>query len=355
MVKKPDMTQFVGIKEITRLFAVSPATVTNWQKRFPDFPKPVTMLKSGPIYRLDQIEHWRRNKMATRVIATIHLKGGVAKTTTTVGLAHFLSGVFRRKVLVVDLDPQISATTMLIGEKRWLELDAQGFTLATLFADALEGGNNFELSSVLQKQTGDIAEVPTVDLLPSSLKLIELQDQLFSMPTGVHKTNSPVDILRKGLRPLLKDYDYILIDCQPNMGLLTLNGLRLAQGYLIPTIPDILSTYGIPQLVRRVAQFAEETERAIVPLGIVATKVRGSAEIHTRTLAQIRQESAHPSPDSPLPYPAIFNTYFSENAHMAEAAECIPHHTLRQKWGSQGQYDDFYNFTQEFMNACEEM
>ena len=56
----------------------------------------------------------------------------------------------------------------------------------------------------------------------------------------------------------IKDnYDYILIDCPPNMGLITLNGLRIANGYIIPTIPDVLSTYGIPQIITRVDKFSD--------------------------------------------------------------------------------------------------
>ena len=113
------MDQLVGIAEIAKIFDVSPAAVTNWRKRFTDFPKPVAVLKSGPVFKVEQIQNWyrRKNKMATRVIASINLKGGVAKTTTTVGLAQILSGVFGKRVLVIDLDPQTNATTMLIEKK----------------------------------------------------------------------------------------------------------------------------------------------------------------------------------------------------------------------------------------------
>jgi chromosome partitioning protein len=410
------MAQFVGIKEMARIYAVSSATITNWIKQSPQFPQPVAILKTGPVFGSKQVENWRRRnfvpanpettdetttdpaatdetiineippgeiivnhsianktlsgeiitdptdvdqpvggKKAAKVIAVINLKGGVAKTTTTVGLAQFLSGVFHQKVLVIDLDPQTNATTMLIGEERWLELDDQGHTLAALFADALENTANFDLPSVLQKQVGKVAEVSSVDLLPASLKLIDLQDKLFTIPGGIQKNSGPVNILHRAVHSLLNDYDYILIDCPPNLGLMTLNGLRLAQGYLIPTIPDILSTYGIPQIISRVARFAGEMEISLPPLGIVAAKVRGNSEIHQRTLNKLRQAAHKPIPDSSLSHPALFAAYFPENAHIAAAAEFLPYTTLRQKWGYQGQYDDFCNFTHEFINICEEL
>ena len=86
------------------------------------------------------------------IFSTINLKGGVGKTTTTVALAEMLSGEFHKKVLVIDLDPQTNATTMLIGEERWGKLNKEGHTLAQLFKDALEpSSKNFTIEHTLQK------------------------------------------------------------------------------------------------------------------------------------------------------------------------------------------------------------
>ena len=74
----------------------------------------------------------------TTVISTINLKGGVAKTTTTVALADALSSERKKRVLVIDLDPQTNATVMLIGEESWKALNDQEYTLARLFKDGLE-------------------------------------------------------------------------------------------------------------------------------------------------------------------------------------------------------------------------
>ena len=139
------------------------------------------------------------------------------------------------------------------------------------------------------------------------------------------------------------DYDYILIDCPPNMGLITLNGLRISDGYIIPTIPDVLSTYGIPQIINRVDRFAESISEDIVCLGIVATKVRGQSSLHDRTLKQLQSNK-----DA-----EVFKTVFYENNQIGEAAECQPINTLRQKWGYQGQFERFSSFVTEIMDKME--
>ncbi len=89
------------------------------------------------------------------------------------------------------------------------------------------------------------------------MDLINVQDVLAKMPTGPFYANNPIEILKKAIRPIKFNYDYILIDCPPNLGIITLNGIRIANGYIIPTIPDILSTYGIPQIINRVNEFAK--------------------------------------------------------------------------------------------------
>jgi chromosome partitioning protein len=291
--------------------------------------------------------------MSGKVIATINLKGGVAKTTTTVGLAEVLCGIYDKRVLVIDLDPQTSATVMLIGVEKWLELDTNGNTLSTLFSDAVYRENNFTLESVLQKDVGGVEAVKHLDMLPSSPKLIQLQDGIFTMPAGVYNGRPSLDILYNGIGKLVNQYDFVLIDCPPNLGYTTLNGLRMANAYIIPTIPDILSTYGIPQIVTSIKKLSDETGQPIVPLGIVATKVSNRARIHSRTMKLMRDLSGKPINGTGLTYPVLFSTYFPESAQMAEAAEYTVYSSLRQKWGYQGQYDTMVYFAEEFMRAAQ--
>lgn len=277
--------------------------------------------------------------MGAQTIAFINLKGGVAKTTTTVGLATLLAGTFGKRVLVIDLDPQTNCTTMLIGEEKWQELNRKGYTLYTLFKDALDETENFKMATALQKNVSNIRDVKNLDLIPSSLDMIDLQDRIASAPQGQFYANNPTEIIKRSIRDFKNNYDYVLIDCPPNMGLITLNGLRIADGYIIPTIPDVLSTYGIPQIINRVSKFSNTIGENIECLGIVATKVRMQSSLHTRTLMELKKGT-----DAML-----FETIFYENNQMGEAAEYQSINTLRQKWGYQGQYDRLEQFAKEVM------
>ena len=293
-----------------------------------------------------------------KVIATINLKGGVAKTTTTVGLAEFLASEFKKKVLVIDLDPQTNATIMLIGDEKWKELNNKDKTIASIFKSSLQNINtqstskktlrqplnNISLQECIQKNVSNIPSIKTLDLIPSSLDLIDIQEDIITIPRGKFHANTPIDILKKQVLPIIDDYDYILIDCPPNLGTITLNGLNIADTYIIPAIPDILSTYGIPQVISRIVEFANVINRPIKPLGIVATRYREQSPTHRRILDDLKQEK-----DAPL-----FETIFIENDKMASAAEyALEINTLRQKWGYGGQYDRFYNLAKEIIKRCE--
>ena len=337
------MNEFVGLYEIAEMAGVTTAAVNNWKNRYKDsFPAPIADVKAGTFYEKSQVEAWLRKRgkiVGAKVISFINLKGGVAKTTTTVGTATLLAGEFGKRVLVVDLDPQTNCTTMLIGEDKWQEINNQGYTLATLFEDAINETENFDLEKTLQKGVSGIRDVLNLDLIPSSLDMIDIQDKLATVPRGQFFSNNPTEIIKRALKPIMGDYDYILIDCPPNMGLITLNGLRISDGYIIPTIPDVLSTYGIPQIINRVNKFSDNIGEDIACLGMVATKVRGQSSLHDRTIKQLQR-----SKDAEL-----FETVFYENNQIGEAAECLPINTLRQKWGYQGQYDRFYAFTKEVL------
>lgn len=339
----------VGIYEIAKWAGVTPAAVANWRSRHPDFPSPISVLKSGPVFNASQIRKWlksRRTKMTT-IVSTINLKGGVGKTTTTVAIGEILCEAFRKHVLIVDLDPQTNATTMLIGEDRWKELNEQGHTLARLFQDALcedASDRKFDLEQTRQKNVSNVRDVRNLDLLPSSLDLIDVQDRLASMPSGRFYANNPTEVLKRAISPIIEEYDYILIDCPPNLGLITLNGLRISDGYIIPTIPDVLSTYGIPQIVTRINEFADSIAETIEPFGIVVSKYQGNSSLHNRTLRQIRDDGK---------YPHVFKTVIPQANAIAESAEFSPINTLRQKYQYGDRYDLIQSLAKEFIEATE--
>ena len=279
----------------------------------------------------------------TRVISVINLKGGVGKTTTTVGLAQILSVEFNKKILVVDLDAQTNATTMLIGEEKWMEVNKQKQTIAQLFYEGVYPRSEkiFDINRAILKGVSNIDEVKLVDMLPSSLDLIDIQEEVIKAPRGIFSVIRPVDLLDKSLRKIKQKYDYILIDCPPNLGVITRNGLKVSDVYIIPTVPDVLSTYGIPQIISRVNKFSKELEKEIKPLGIVITKYREQSTLHKRTVKELRKERDC----------RVFETIFKENDNIANAAEYINKSTMRQKWGYKGQVDNLKLLAEEIMRA----
>ena len=117
--------------------------------------------------------------------------------------------------------------------------------------------------------------------------------------------------------------------------------MKVSDVYIIPTVPDVLSTYGIPQIISRVNKFSKELEKEIKPLGIVITKYREQSALHKRTVKELRKERDC----------RVFETIFKENDNIANAAEYINKSTMRQKWGYKGQVDNFKLLAEEIMRA----
>ncbi|HWD41898.1 MAG TPA: AAA family ATPase [Fimbriimonas sp.] len=343
--------ELLGIAEVAVLAGVSRQAVANWRARAKDFPAPVVELQSGPVFKASEVRRWLRKRRGARVaqvISTINLKGGVGKSTTTVALAEVAAGELGKRVLVIDLDPQTNATTMLIGEDRWKELNAKEHTLSRLFADALvePAARKFDLEKSIQKNVSNVRDVRNLDVLPSSLDLIDVQDQLGSMSSGRFHSDVPTDILRRAVWRVMDEYDLVLIDCPPNLGIITLNGLKISGGFIIPTIPDVLSTYGIPQILTRVKAFSDNIGQTITPLGIVISKYRSQSTVHRNTLQSLRKDAK---------LPKVFATVVPEANKLAESAEFLAINTLRQKYGSgsQGNFDTYVSLTKEVLGAME--
>ncbi|MCB8912536.1 AAA family ATPase [Rhodococcus rhodochrous] len=276
-----------------------------------------------------------------RVIATINLKGGVGKTTTTAALGEFMAAEFGQRVLMIDLDPQTNLTTMMVGEERWQELNELGLTLATLFRKAITPHvDAFEIEKAVQKNVSPVRAVRDLDLLASSLDLMDIQEGLTHQQYADPGSHRPVEVLLSAVRPIADRYDYILVDCPPNLGILTLNGLRLADGYLIPTIPDILSTYGIPPLQTKIQEFAKRTGHTVREIGLVITKYRSASNLHRTIIEQLQRD------------PRIANVvpaWVPEANQIAASAEFVPYGTLKRKYGNTGQYDALRILTETIM------
>jgi chromosome partitioning protein len=280
------------------------------------------------------------------VTSIINLKGGVGKTTITLALAHFLALEHRKRVLVIDLDPQTNATVCLIPEMEWKKRDETGRTLYQLFWDQLKGTRMFSAEESIVRRVSNVGGgIEGLDVLPSSLQLIKIQERITQVTDFESYQRGPIFALRDALGSLLKRYDHVLIDCPPSLGVVTLNGLAISNSYLIPVIPDTLSMLGIPPILDRVEHFAQCTRRIIRAMGIVVSKMRAQTILHNDTVRRLREDFYERR------FPICFDSIVPESTHIAEAADVMTRvNTLQQKYGNEGPYDELSALTREFLS-----
>lgn len=200
-----------------------------------------------------------------RIYTLVNQKGGVGKTTTAINLGAYLSN-FGQRVLVVDLDPQANATSCLGVDKSTVS----GGTYETLLGD---GASPF----VLQNERLKLA------LLPSSPALagaeVELVDEL-----------ARESRLKKALDPLVGRYDYILVDCPPSLGLLTVNGLVAAQdGVVIPVQCEYLALEGLGQLTQTIQRVRSALFPDLKVRGVVLTMFDPRTNLSTDVVTEVNK------------------------------------------------------------------
>jgi chromosome partitioning protein len=347
----------VGVAEIAEMAGVSKQAVTNWRMRYDSFPKPIHDLQSGPIWDREKVEGWVKSFQdeETHVLSIINLKGGVGKTTVAVALAEFLAEEHRKHVLLVDLDPQTNASVTLMKEEKWAKMDNAGQTVAQLFIDKLNPKEpakfSIELSIVRGVSTINDG-IARLDLLPSSIRLIDIQDEIPFIGFKGNFTVNPLEILRNALAPIIDRYDYVIIDCPPSLGTVTKNGLRISTGYIVPTIPDIVSTWGIYQIVENIEKFAKELDRKIPALGIVSTKVQGNS-LHSRIIGDLNAGRLGRFSESKIfKQPPLFKSSIQQTVAVGRGADVDADiRTFKGKYGTAS--ESFRSLTQEIKQLCE--
>lgn len=220
-----------------------------------------------------------------KVIALCNQKGGVGKTTTAINLATYLA-LSGKKILLIDIDPQGNATSGLGINKH----DIKHSVYHLLIDDA-------DPRSIIIG-----TQVPNLSLFPSNLNLTGAEVELVSAIGREHK-------LKKALAGLLNDFDFILIDCPPSLGLLTINALSAANSILIPIQCEYYALEGLSQLVNTINLVKENINPSLVVEGVLLTMADYRTKLTNEVINEVKKFFNE----------KVYTTVIPRNIRLAEA------------------------------------
>jgi chromosome partitioning protein len=220
-----------------------------------------------------------------KIIAIANQKGGVGKTTTSINLAASL-GVLEKKVLLIDADPQANASS-------GLGIDVDGVEIGTY--QVLE--HTASAKAVIVKTTS-----PNVDLIPAHIDLVAIEIELVDKQDREY-------MLRKALVEIKDDYDYILIDCAPSLGLITLNSLVAADSVIIPIQCEYFALEGLGKLLNTIKSIQRIHNPDLDIEGLLLTMFDSRLRLSNQVVDEVRKHFSS----------MVFDTIIRRNTRLGEA------------------------------------
>ncbi len=220
-----------------------------------------------------------------KIIAIANQKGGVGKTTTSVNLAASL-GVLEKKILLIDADPQANATSGLGIDVEHVELGTYQILEHTISA----------------KKAIIPTNSPNLDLIPSHIDLVAIEIELVDMEEREY-------MLKKAIQELKKDYDFILIDCAPSLGLLTLNALTAADSVIIPIQCEYFALEGLGKLLNTIKSVQKIHNPDLDIEGLLLTMYDSRLRLSNQVVEEVRKHFDE----------MVFDTIIQRNVRLSEA------------------------------------